>query len=376
MGDVIDLAEHAAKKLQRERVERWRPAFAPEISRARPPIAYVCRDLALAPGVSIFGGGGFSGKTTSLQSLMLSIVSGQLAWGHFDVEQGDVGHVDFEQGPDLTYLKYQRMARHMGIDLEGLGERLMCSSLPRGRLNDSRESADELRWLFEGRKAGIIDAFRGAFPDAQENDSGARKYLDMVHGVALEIGCAIVVIAHSRKLTEELSDARSSLRGTGALFDAPQTVWMLSGTRDKPTKCENTKERLRGKLKESFGLIVEDVLGPGLEPETIDDEWGLSVRYLSPSEVQAAFLAKDGGDENSLSINSERIISVGVRIVDLLRSAPNGLTLPTIKGLLHSVASSADIAAAMPMMIDTGDVRIDGPIARAIYHAGREPGQD
>ncbi len=67
MGDLIDMATSAAAFKEKRRQERWHPAYGPEIAKPRPPIAYVCRDLALAPGCSIFGGGGFSGKTTSLQ---------------------------------------------------------------------------------------------------------------------------------------------------------------------------------------------------------------------------------------------------------------------------------------------------------------------
>ena len=374
MGELLDMATSAIALKEKRRQERWHPAFGPEIAKPRPPIAYVCRDLALAPGCSIFGGGGFSGKTTSLQSLLLSIVSGNRAWGHFECTPGDVGHVDFEQGPDLTFLKYQRMARSMHVDLDGLGNRLVCSSLPRASFNDSEESADELRWLFEGRKAGIIDAFRGAFPEAQENDSGARKYLDMVHRVGIEIGCAILVIAHSRKLGDD-ADARSSLRGSSALFDAPQTVWMLTGARGKPTRCENVKERLRGKLRESFGLQIKDILGPGAVGGEMDDEWGLSVDYVSPPDLQVAY-DTDGGDDNSLAVNAERVASLGMRILHVITCSPDGLGMAMIRSMTGCTGLAA--SSAIEQLERSGAIVREGRGAMTTFVAvpEREPGED
>ncbi len=376
MGDLIDLADGKAALLEKHRAERWPVAYGPDIAKPRPPIAYVCKDLALSPGLSIFGGAGFGGKTTSLMALLLAIVGGIKAWGHFDVTPGDVTHLDFEMGPDLTYLKYQRMARHWKINLDACGRRLACHSMPKGRFRDvSPETRDELRWLFQGRKAGILDAFRGGFPTAKENDSEAREYLDMTNEVGQEVGCAIVVIAHSRKIVEG-DDARSSLRGSSALFDAAQTIWMLDGARNRPTRCENTKERLRGKLRETFGLSIEDVIGPGPEADTLDDEWGLDVRYLSPPELQAAYAVEPGVD-NQLAINAERLTTIGLRIGEILARAPHGLATHTLRGLLHSTAKPSEISAAIPILIDSGAVRAEGNGSHVVYHVGgREPGED
>ena len=374
MGDLINMATSETALKNKRRQERWRVVYGAEIAKPRPPIAYVCRDLALAPGCSIFGGGGFSGKTTSLQALLLAVASGAKAWGHFDVEKGDVAHIDFEQGPDLTFLKYQRMARHMKLDLHDVGKRLACSSLPEASLGAGPESADELRWLLEGRRAAIVDAFRGAFPEAQENDSGARKYLDMVHRVGIEIGCAILVIAHSRKLGDD-ADARSSLRGSSALFDAPQTVWMLTGARGKPTRCENVKERLRGKLRESFGLQINDVLGPGADGE-LDDEWGLSVDYVSPPDLQVAY-DTDGGDDNSLAINAQRVETLGGRILGIVSRSPDGLGMAMILSMVQ--CRSNDAKAAIEMLERSGAITREGSGATLSFVAvseGREPGVD
>jgi hypothetical protein len=373
VGDLIDMATSAKALQEKRRSERWHVAYGEEIAKPRPPIAYVCRDLAIAPGCSIFGGGGFGGKTTSLQALMLAIATGRKAWGHFDVERGAVAHIDFEQGPDLTFLKYQRMARSMRVDLEDVGQDLACSSLPNASFSASTDSADELRWLLEGRKAAIIDAFRGAFPEAQENDSGARKYLDMVHRVGIEMGCAVIVIAHARKLGDD-ADARSSLRGSSALFDAPQTVWMLTGARNKPTRCENVKERLRGKLRDDFGIQFTDELGGG--EGDLDNEWGLDVAYVSPEDLQVAYRRDEENLDITVAVNSERLATAGERILDLITRSADGLNPATIRSVLGLPAS--EVNAILPELLRSGAVVQYGKGVHAILSVpdGRQPGED
>jgi hypothetical protein len=374
MGDVIDLLAFV-KERERTREERWHVANGVDIAKPRPPIPYVCRDLAIAPGVTIFGGAGFGGKTTSLQALMLAIASGQKAWGAFDVTQGRVTHLDFEQGPDLTFLKYQRMARAMKIDLGGLGDTLSCSSLPDTSLSDSPQSADELCWLLEGRALGIVDAFRGAFPDAQENDSGVRKYLDMAQRVTQKTGCAIVMIAHSRKMSDD-KDVRSSLRGSGALFDAAQTVWMIDGAKGKPSRCTNTKERLRGKIRDAFGLRIEDV--PGVTDDNMrDDEWGLSVNYVSGPEMQAAYAHDAESDDNLVASNVGRIDTLGNRVGDIVAANLDGISIHAIKAALFGTPGAL-LNGAISLLVQGGSIRQEGPTSNAVFFPvhSREPGVD
>ncbi len=191
-----------------------------------------------------------------------------------------------------------------------------------------------------------------------------RLYLDMLSRVSLRTGCTIIVIAHSKKMIEVGDDVRSSLRGSGALFDAAQGVLMLDGKKGKPTRVNHTKERIEGELRDTFGLVIEDVVGP------IDGErkWGLQVRYLSSPELQEAYATDSGRVDNQLAINAERIASVGVRIGNLLAGAPDGLTMHTIKALLHTTASPAEINASMPMLIISGAAREEGAGSHKVYH--------
>lgn len=368
---VIQLSDIADEKLAREVAEHWGFVSGAALHEDLPPIPWVCQDLALAPGpVTIVGGAGFGGKTVSMQALLLAVASGKPLWGQFAVKQGTVKHLDYEQGRPLTQRRYQRLARSMGVDLRDLEGVLHLSSMPTTHLDDDCGER-ELGYILTGVTVAIIDAFRGAFPKALENDSGVRSYLDMLSKVSLRTGCMIIVIAHSKKVQQgDDGDVRSSLRGSGALFDAAQGVWMLDGAKGKPTRVNHTKERLEGDLKETFGLVIDDEVGP----QCGDRKWGLKVSYLSAAELQAAYM-HDDGDDNSIAINAERIETVGNRMLAILAGARDGLTLPTLRGVLFGMRPG-DIAAALPMLIQSGAVIQDGAGSHAVYRSAREPGEE
>lgn len=363
MGVLLSLLDHISKT----RAERWHVAYGPEIAKSRPPRPCVIPGLAIAPGpVTVFGGAGFGGKTMALQSMLLSVAAGLPVWGHFECKQGAVMHLDFEQGPDLTFLRYQRMAREMGINLEALGEAFACTSLPERALDDKPESRDELVWLLTGRTLAIVDAFRGAFPDAQENDSSVRKYLDMLTKVSELTGCTIIVIAHSRKMGDD-KDVRSSLRGSGALFDAAQAVYMLEGAKGKPTQVHNTKERVTGGLREVFGLFIEDTEGVHEDRNERDARWGLRVRYGSPADVTAAYMKEDGNDDQRMYFNIERMATLGERIIHLVASN-SGMSAASIITALQNIESGASIRGVLSTLTSKGDLYTEGKGANAIYY--------
>lgn len=362
MGVLLSLLDHLAKK----REERWHVVYGPEIAKPRPPTPYLVRELAIAPGaVTLFGGAGFGGKTMALQSMLLSIAAGVLVWGHYEARQGAVIHIDFEQGPNLTFTRYQRLARQMGVDLDALGESFACTCLPEQALDDSKESLEELVWLFTGRTVAIVDAFRGAFPGAQENESGVRKYLDMLQRASEATGCTVIVIAHSRKMGDD-KDVRSALRGSGALFDAAQTVYMLDGAKGKPTQVHNTKERVTGKLRETFGLRIVDTLSH--DPDVADPEWGLDVEHLDATEVAAAYES----EEDETAINIARMSTLAERITSLLGEPK---TLASLRALL-SGTSSTMISGVLAQMCQDGNLVCDGKTNLAMYSLPRQPGDD
>ncbi len=325
-----------------------------------PPVPWVCEGLGIAPGaVTIIGGAGFGGKTISMQALILAVASGQPLWGHFPVAAGRAIHIDYEQGRRLTQDRYQRIAKAMQIDLAEMSPNAFgLSTLPRGKLDE-----DTMVRLCDGAKIAIVDAFRGAFPEAKENDSDARKYLDMLHQASDRTGCAMFVIAHSRKASED-TDVRSSLRGSSALFDAAQTVYMLDGSPKRPTRVHNTKDRILGENRETFGLCIEDV------DNGVDPRWGLDVKYLCAAAVTAAYMVDDVNHDQDMALTAERLLSLGLR---MLRLVPIGIDNARTSArlfafLLGHGTRAKDIQTVLEEMISGGQVTQLGKGTQATYY--------
>lgn len=319
-----------------------------------PPINWISQALGIAKGaVTLFGGAGYGGKTMVLQALLLAVASGTPIWGHYDDvgEPGRVAHFDFEQGPHLTHLRFQRLARGRNIDLRSIDSDMMrLSSLPRAGLDASRTSEDHVARICDGAKIAVIDAFRGAFPSAKENDSEVRKYLDMLQHASERTGCAMNVVMHSRKPNKD-EDIRSALRGSGALFDSAQTVYMLESVAGKPTRVHNTKDRIRGETRPTFGLqISDDACGSD------DPRRGLVVEYVTPEDVQAAYLKSDDVDRK-MAMTAERFATFGERVMALVKE--EGTALTTIIAFGRDFGASAtDVRAVVHDMVSKRELEI------------------
>jgi hypothetical protein len=247
------------------------------------PVPWLCESLRLAPGpVALFAGYGYSRKTLALQSLGLSVAFGSSAWGVFSCKQGTFVHLDYEQGRRLTQERYQRLARGMGRELIDLDEGAMkVGIMPRVYL-DQEDMEDKLMALVEGAKFVLVDSLRAAFPSADENSSEVRRYLDALTRVAERTGAVIAVIHHARKPNGQNGGGLThAIRGSSALFDACQSIFVFEGEKGKPTRVHHLKERVRGLELESFGLTSEDVY----DDEGKSQDWGLKICHLEPEQM-------------------------------------------------------------------------------------------
>jgi AAA domain len=294
------------------------------------PIPWICKDLRIAPGaVTIVGGAGFGGKTITLQALAVAVATGTAFLGKFDTVKGRVLHLDYEQGKRLTKARYRRLSASVGVQLLDCDkDDLRCAVLPAALSSD--KAREHLTMLTDGCSLCIVDAFRGAFPAAKENDSEARSWLDMLSRISDDSGCAMVVIMHARKTVTEEGGDRAALRGSSALFDAAQCVWMLNGTKGKPTKVTHEKERNEGVLLDSFGISVRDVAKGG------DPRWGLALDFVDGPDLQAAYLATEVGEHEMSVEASLALVATGVERVHAFVVA-HGSQVP--RALLESAIS-------------------------------------
>jgi hypothetical protein len=260
------------------------------------PLDWVVEGLEIAAGPpTMVAGYGYSGKTISLQSMIVSVAAGKPVWGAIDVQPGPVAHIDGEQGQRLCRDRYQRLARSMGASLEHLemsGDmRLVC--YPTAKL--AEESEASWRRLFEGRRLVLIDSLRALLPPGvDENSSAVRSHLDMLARISEDELCAIVILHHMRKAGQDGRGdvVRERIRGSSGLFDAVQSCLAFVGDKGEPPVVHHEKARITGSLRESFALEISDERDP-------DDEsgcrcggcescrWGVRVRQTAVEDVTA-----------------------------------------------------------------------------------------
>ena len=327
----------------------------------RPPTQWLCESLKIAPGaVTIVGGAGFGGKTVSMQSLALSVATGTPIWGEFPCRQGRVIHLDYEQDVPLTLTRYERMARAMGISVEKLEatNAMGICCLPDGKLSDT-EALEHLVRICTGAAVCIVDSFRRAFPTAKENDSEAAEYIDRLQRASKRTGCVMIVIMHTRKPSDG-EEIKSSLRGSTALPDASQSLFMLDGAKGKPTRVHHLKERLEGETLELFGLVVEDVTGADG-----DRKWGMKVTYRSAADVTAAY---EYASEDTVDVNANHLslMTLVERVIAFVQgSGPHGAVASTIAFSMGR--SWSNVSAALVEAVRNGGLRCEGKGQGAVY---------
>lgn len=280
--NVFEFAEKQQSEKRMKAAAEWNLLGISELSEPLPPVPWLCEGLGLAPGAAtLVAGYGYSRKTMAMQSLGLSVALGKAAWGVHAVRKGRVVHLDYEQGRRLTQERYQRLARGMGFDLRDLPEgSLQVASMPRVYLQ-TQEAIDALLPIVDGAAFVLIDSLRAAFPKADENSSDVRSYLDALNHLSERTGAANTVIHHARKPSaQQGGTATHAIRGSSALFDACQSVYVFEGEKDTPTRVHHQKDRIRGATCDLFGLTSVDIPGPGGERE------GLLVKHLEAEQLE------------------------------------------------------------------------------------------
>jgi len=260
---------------------------AAELAEPIPPLAWLCQGLRLARGsITIVGGYGYSRKTLYAQALALSVASGKRALDVYAVDQQPALHIDYEQGKRITRERYQRLARAMGVELADA--LLSVVTFPRFKLS-SIEARDTLRRLLEESRAKfvVLDSLRASVSGVDENSSEIREYIDLVGQECKRVDAAGIVIHHARKPSVEGKGGRYSLRGSGAIFDACDGVFIFSGEKGEPTTVEHEKDRLVGTELPKFGLDTADVQG-----EDGDPRWGLRLVHQEAAQMAEAEQAR------------------------------------------------------------------------------------
>lgn len=230
-----------------------------------PEARWLIPELQLGPGrPSMIAGYGASGKTLAAQSLAVSVATGKSVWSEFTTgEAVTVLHVDHEMGRDATIRRYQRLCTGLKITREELGDRIRVAPFPPIYLTDE-DAKDSYTRSCEDVGLCLIDAFRGAVPGADENDSKVRRYLDLLALVSEKTGTTFLVLHHAGKpKTDSSSDGRTKARGSSGIFDACGAYFNLIGAKGEPKMVDHQKAHpsADGSLLDTFSIEFIDTQG-------------------------------------------------------------------------------------------------------------------
>lgn len=262
--------------------------FAPQ-----PPIPWLCRRLAVAPGAPccLVGRAGV-GKSAIGQDLVLSLASGRPFLRTHPVTRTRVLHLDMDQGIDQTRRRYVQQANARGItasDLAGwlfLGDPSETTDWTLATEHAERHLVDLVKRLDVGFV--FIDSLKPASGGIDENSSDSRSVLDLLRRVSSRTGCATLCLHHTRKAqVGQDEDSDDMGRGTSAFKDALSSYWIVSGKDQGDLTMRNIKSR---PCRKPESLVVK------LEGDGGDD----SPLYVVEVDVEASRLARESEEASKL----------------------------------------------------------------------------
>jgi hypothetical protein len=310
-----------------------------------PELEYLVPEMGLVAGGGaphLVAGYGYSGKTVALQSMLLSLASGAPVWGVYKCKKRRVAHLDLDgQGERLTRRRYQRLARHMGINLTALGDTIGTAILPPIRLTEQHAEAWEE--VMTGRDLVLVDSLRAASAGQDENSSDIRIGLDMLASISEKTKCRALVLHHARKMNDDDPGGAYVIRGSGAIFDACDGAFVFSAKKGEPVSVENPKARSNGDTVEDFSLVIGDVELDG------DPKAGLRVA------VHGKELIEERREAAKVKAREDRGRRDGDKLKAFLGNNP-GAGTKEIRGVL---GFSGDRLAAVILELGCVDVRVE-----------------
>lgn len=349
-------------------------------------LPWLVPSLRLIQGrANFFVGFPFSGKTLVAQSLGLSVAADVDVWGTFNVQSpGKVVHLNYDQPKLDTRVRYQRLARGLGITADDLRGKLELVQYPRIYL-DKPEHDGELRALCRGAKLLIIDALTGSVIDVDENKPEMGRVVYRINAISEETGTTIIVIHHASpkgrnevrgnkdKALETPQDLMRMVRGSSSIFGAAGSVFILEPMGlGKPIRMHHAKTpALDSSLLDTFGLSIADVEGvigmtEDLE-EKRDRRWGVRIDHMHPDELAAYMKAekkKKKGDDDS----GQRFQQVLERVLEFIKAKP-GLSGLEIKAQLGKIGKDTLYAAIKELVREKKIASEKGPKNAELWRA-------
>lgn len=310
---------------------------------------WLCKAFGWTAGAPhLLAGYGGSGKTWALQAAAVAVALGRPIWGYYPCRRGRVLHLDYEQGLELTRRRYRRLVRGMGEELVGLSYARAHAGSWASQDGDiaitlGEGQADRWLRLCESYDLMLIDSLRVAVGAIDENDSRIRESLDLLGHVSERTGCVCVVVHHAKKNQgADQSEARFSVRGSSAIFDACASVMVTSARKGEPPMVSHEKHR-DGIPLDDFALSLSDIERNG------DQRWGMTVATTGVEVVHAARAAEADAKLDA------KLGALELKALRALRSAlPGGMSTAALRDALQ--VRGADAAAVLQRLVEAGSV--------------------
>lgn len=294
--------------------------FAP----LEPPVEVIAGCVRVS-SIALLAGFGSGSKTWQGLDACVSVALGQHWLSRFPTRRGRAAFVDFESGEYETCRRIQANARARGYDrIEGVD--VVC--MPGIYLGDDR-FLHAIEDLAKGRSLIVIDSLRAASL-VDENDSRIRLGLDQLRAVAEKTGCAFIVLVHAKKSSGSPTqiDERELLRGSSAVFDAADVVFVSTYKKDDERFDVVQAKARHGRKTEPFSVRL------------IDERGGVTVR------------AEDMPEDERRATPADAFKATVEKTRQVLKSDP-GCSMKVLRAKVGGKASVVD--GALEWLIDHGE---------------------
>lgn len=262
-----------------------------------PVFDWVVNKLGICPGpITILSGFSNVGKTFFAANLSICVANAFPIFRTIPVENpGKVLHIDWDQGQKFSRIYYWRMLN--GYDLKSFNG--IDYMKPEWHLHD-KDVKDNMVKLLSGYKMCVIDCLGSAIPQADINDDRVRAYIDMLNEISEKSHCAIVLLHHEPKASNNGTDVLRKIKGNGSIISAAGCSIHLTAQKNKTIKYELGKKRL---IKDIEGFYILQDIGEMSEKLGIEKGIKLTVvegeTEVDPKEQLLEIIIANPGIEST-----------------------------------------------------------------------------
>lgn len=231
--------------------------------------------LGIAPGrPTILCGEGGSRKGWFAMALLLAGAADMPFFGHSMMRGMRAIYFDWEQTLRETKVRFQMLAKGMGVDLASIGPRINYEWMPVDSLAKPT-AIDEMCRHVDGIDVAVVDSTRASTKGVKENSEEAAYAGQALTQVSEKTGTSFILIDHAGLPDRDGKRQRQhSIRGHSSKRDISSTLLVMSAEQKKPTlvTCERCQVKPQDEWAEPFQFSLKLIANGGVILETVDAE--------------------------------------------------------------------------------------------------------